>query len=534
MTRARWILSAATLFALWLIGALVCLPALQRDLEAAAQEVLAKQPALLKRLGGMNLAADGQLLRLSGSVRTAQDRSLIEGAVNELVRVSTPLTGSLGRRLNPVGSVHNEIEVVPYPPGWMLLAAKGAKAHLLGSAATAYEARDLARSVQESWSTLGGMAEGMPDTDADNHDEAASVSATLRAVPAPQATAQAHLVRIGQSWHELALSKPDEDLLAEARELGVNEKEWQNEVLPALRELRAALKQQQLEQAEKERLAKLPPGYLFIAVRDQQIILRGEIGTAAVKQEILEDALALFSPRRIHDEIHVSAERRPSGEFGPITTALLPEGGKTKGKAYFLSLSGEAWKPVDWQITAKEQSWKDELPPGINARLMQADSAVLSTWLEGDNSNAPPPSQPMEPAFLALAVFDDRAILSGQVAEEAVRAQFIAAARIAYGPRFLIISDDVLVRGDCEPASSILHTVKSLPPAPPAHGAGLFAIAKPGGSWTLIPVTRELVEAGGLARSGLLPAGIPAAAIENVTAETIEQLRLHSAPPVSR
>ncbi|WP_395753851.1 hypothetical protein [Prosthecobacter sp.] len=534
MTRERWILSAATLFALWLIGALVCLPALERDLQTAAQDILARQPVLQKRLGALHVEADGQVLRLNGSVRTPQDSRAIETTVNELVRAPTPLTGMLGRHLNPVSSVHNEIEIVPYPAGWLLLAAQGTQAKLLGSAATADEARDLARSVQESWSTQGGTAEGMPGADAENHDEAANVSATLRAVPGPHAAAQAYLARIGQHWNELPLSKADEELYEEAHTLGVSEVEWQSQVLPVLKDLRAALKVQQLKQSEEERLAKLPPGYLFIAVRDREIIIRGEVGSEAIKQELLEDALSTFSPRRVHDEIRVSEARRPEGDFGPITTALLPEGDKTKGKSYFLGLSGGAWKSVDWQITAKEQAWKDELPAGLKARAMQDDSAVLSTWLEGDNSHAPAPSQTLEPAFMALALFGDRAILSGQVAEEAVRSQLIAAARSAYGPRYLVMSDDVHVRGDCEPSRGILHTVKCLPPPPAANSAGLFAIAKPGGNWTLIPVTRELVEAGGLAKSGSLPAGIPATIIENVTAETIEQLRLRPAPPVSR
>ncbi len=425
MTRARWLLSAASLFALWLVGALVCVPRLQRDLETATQGMLSEQAALLKRLGGLHLAFDGQQAQLSGSVRTLQDRSAIEAAVQDLVRAPVPWSAGLGRHLNPVSSVHSEIEVVPYPPGWLLLAANGAHARLLGTAANAYEARDLARSVQESWSEQGGMTEGMPDADTDSHDEAANVSATLRAVPAPQPTAQAYLARIGQSWKDLALNKTDTELLAEARALGVSEAEWEQHVLPALHELRDTLQQQRQTQAENERLARLPPGHLFIAVRDQQIILRGEVGTAAMKREILEDALVTLAPRRLHDEIRVSAQRRPSGDFGPITTALLPEGHKTGGRSYFLSLSGGAWKPVDWQITASEQSWKQDLPPALGASMLQNDSAMLTNWLQGDDTNSPAPSLTMEPAFISLALFDAKAILSGQVAEEAVRAQLI-------------------------------------------------------------------------------------------------------------
>ncbi|MDB6005816.1 MAG: hypothetical protein JWR15_2803 [Prosthecobacter sp.] len=534
MTRARWILSAALLFALWLVGVLVCVPRLQRDLEAAAESTLSQQTTLIKRLGGLRLAFDGQQARLSGSVRTLDDRSAIEMTVRELVRTPAPFSGGLGMRLNPVSAVHSEIEVVPYPPGWLLLAANGTHARLLGTAANAYEARDLARSVQESWSGQGGMGEGLPGIDTDNHDEAANVSATLRAVPAPQSTAEAYLARIGQSWKELALNQTDEELLAEARLQGVSITEWQQHVLPALHELRDALQKQRHALAENERLAKLPPGHLFIAVRDQEIILRGEVGSAAMKREILDDALTTFAPRRLHDEIRVSAQRRPSGDFGPISTALLPEGNKIGGRSYFLSLSGEAWKPVDWQITASEQSWKQDLPAGLDASVLQKDSALLTGWLQGDDTHAPAPSLPMEPAFISLALFDAKVIISGQVAEESVRARVVAAVRRAYSPPFLVISDDVHVRGNCDPAGNILHTLKSLPPPPAAHTAGLLAIARPGSTWMLIPVTKELVEAGGLAKSGLLPAGVPAAVVADLSAEAIEQLRLHLDHPVFR
>ncbi|MBN8418651.1 MAG: hypothetical protein J0L73_07050 [Verrucomicrobia bacterium] len=531
MTRARWLLSAASLSALWLLGALVWLPHLSRDLKAAAQDVLSQQPALQNRLGGLNLEFDGRQARLSGSVRTLEDRRMAENAVREGVRLPAPLSAGLGRHLNPVSDVLSEVEVIPSPPGWMLLAADGAHARLLGTAANSYEARDLARSVQEAWNLHGGMSEGMPGIDAENHDEAASVSTTLRTVPAPQSSVQACLVRIGQAWKELTLNRSDAELQTEAYAMGVTQKEWREQVRPALHELRATLQRQRQAQEEGERLARLPPGYLFIAVRDQQIILRGEVGTEAMKRGILEDALATFAPRRLHDEIRVSAQSRPSGDFGPITTALLPQKGKDGGKSCFLGFSGGAWKRVDWQITPREQSWKSDLPSGLDARLVQNDGAMLSNWLQGDEAQSPAPSQRADPAFITLALFGTKAILSGQVAEEAVRTQLIAAVRQAYSPRFFISSDDVHVRGDCEPSSGILNTLKSLPPPPAADSAGMFAIAKPGGAWTLIPVTRELVEAGGLAKSSLLPAGIPAGAVEELSAEAIEQLRLHLAHP---
>lgn len=531
MTRARWTLSVVTLGVLWLIGAFIVLPRLQRELETAAQSALAQQTTLTQRLGRLRLAFDGQQARLTGSVRTLQDRRTIETAVRDLVRAPTPLTSGLGLRLNPVSSVQNEIEVAPYPPGWLLLAATGTRARLLGTAANDYEARDLARSVQESWSVKGGVAEGTLGTDGENHDEAANVAATLRGVPTPQPTAQAHLARIGQPWREISLKQSDEALQAEASALGVSASEWRQHISPALQELRDALQQQHAAEAESSRIARLPPGHLFIAVRDQQVIIRGEIGTAAMKRAVLDEALSVFAPRRLIDDIRVSSHRRPSGDFGPITTALLPVAKEVNGKSFFLGLGGEAWKPVDWQTAGSAQPWVKELPAGLDAAALQDDSTVLIDWLQGADKIMPI-SPKLQPAVITLAVFGSKAVLSGQIAEAAFHAQLAAAVRQAYLPRIRVISDEFRINGNCQPAGHVYHTLKSLPP-PPSGKAGIFAIATPGSTWILIPVTNELVAAGGLAKSKQLPDGLSAALVEELSAEAIEQLRIHLQSQIS-
>jgi hypothetical protein len=523
MTRARWITSILVLSALWLLGALVFVPRLERELAVTSRSMLSQQPLLARRLNHLQLEFDGQRAHLSGKVRTVQDRLTVETAVRDLVRAPTPLAASLGLRFNPVADIRNDIEVLPFPSGWMLLAANGPQAKLLGTAANDYEARDLSRSVQNGWSAKGGTTEGTLTTDTESHDEADNVTTTLRSMPAPPTTAQAYLARIGESWKELTLAATDETLQAEARAHGVSETDWRQRVLPVLHELRAALKQQQTTEAERQRLARLPPGHLFIATRASQVILRGEVGTAAMKRAILDEALEVFSQRRVRDEIRISSQRRPAGEFGPITTALLPSPKEKNGRAMFISLSGDAWQPVDWQIAPAEQSWNNNLPTGLDAALLRNDSAVLSTWLESAN-NDPSGPQPL-PAFITLALFDSKVILSGQVAEESARSQIIAAVRKAYAPRVIVLHDELRLHADCKPSNGIIHTVSTLPAAV-THGLGSFAIAVPGGAWSVIPVTRDLIEAGGLARSKQLPSGLSVALVEERSAEAIEQLRL--------
>lgn len=521
MTRARWITSAIVLSVLWLLGAFVFVPRLERELAATARNMLSQQPMLAKRLDHLQIEFNGQQARLSGNVRTVQDRLTVESAVRDLVRAPTPQSASLGQRLNPVADVCNDIEVLPFPSGWMLLAANGPKAKLLGAAANDYEARDLSRSVQDNWSGKGGTAEGILTTDGENRDEAENVASTLRDMPTPSAAVQAYLARIGESWKELPLNSSDDALLAQARAHGVSEVEWQQRVLPLLHEMRTALHQQQVAETERRRLAGLPPSHLFVAARASQVILRGEVGSAAMKRAILDEALAVFSTKHLQDEIRVSPQRRPTGEFGPITTALLPASKEKNGRTLFLGLSDDAWKSVDWQIAPAEQDWNKKLPSGLDSDLLLDDSTALSEWLQTPNG-----ASEMEPApaFITLALFDSKVIVSGQIAEESARSQIIAAARKAYASRVLVLHDELVLRADCKASSGIIHTLSSLPPTV-TQGLGSFAIAIPGGNWVIIPVTRDLIEAGGLARSKQLPPGLPAVLVEERSAEAIEQLR---------
>lgn len=523
MTRARWITSAVTLAALWLLGALVLLPRMQRDLEKAAHQALEQPSALAGRIGRLQLSFDGQRARLMGSVRTPQDRQVIESAVREMVHAPTPLAASLGLRLNPVADVLNEVEVAPYPSGWLLLAAADQRARLLGAAANEFEARDLARNLQEHWSVQGGVVEGLPRIDAEGHDEAEAVSTTLRSVPPPQAEAQIHLARIGGPWQPLALDQTDEALLADAGRLGVSNAEWQQFVLPELKQLRAKSKEQQAAAAEQRRLAQLPPGHLFVAVRDQRVVIRGEVGSEAAKQAVLNEALAVFSSPQVSDEIRVNPRRRPTGDFGAITTALLPPRADATGKLLHLGIADEAWKMVDWQVATEAQPWKKGLPARLDASLLAQDSAAVIGWLQGAASTAP--VAPWRPAFISLAVFGSKVVLSGQVAEESVRSQVIAAARRAYAPRRVVLHEDLFLDAACRPSSGSQHTLRSMPAPPSDEGVGIFAIAVPGGDWSLIPVTAALIEAGGLGRSKEVPQGLSATLVEERSAEAIEQLR---------
>lgn len=77
------------------------------------------------------------------------------------------------------------------------------------------------------------------------------------------------------------------------------------------------------------------------------------------------------------------------------------------------SVSAVAWKPVDWQVTPREQSWKNDLPRGLEASLLQSDSSSLQQLAAGNDSYSPAPSQPKDPSFIALTLFGTKAFVSG-------------------------------------------------------------------------------------------------------------------------
>lgn len=523
MNPARWITSAGILLVFWLLGALLTASGLQERLELAARSALAGQTALAPRLARLRVTFEGQQARLAGSVRSEQDREAAVAVVRDQVRAPTPFFGSLGLRLNPVASVRDDIQIAPLPPGWLMLATTGPEARLLGSAATDFEARDLARSIQDAWGSLGGRVEGLPTVDSERHDEAPAVATSLRSLPPPQPVPALHVAPIGSVWRALPLEESDTTLHDQALMLGVTETEWQEQVAPALRRVRSAREQQRRATEEARRLAALPPGHVFVAVRDGEITLRGEVGTEGVKQSLLDEALILFASHRLHDEIRVSARRRPGDDFAPLTTALLPPGKSKAGKTLFLGFDHEAWKPVDWQVAHDAAPWKDQLPSGTDAVLLQGDSAAVIDWLQGAAKPAPPVHT--RPAFLTLALFDGKAVLCGQVAEEATREQVIAAVRRAYAPRFQVQHDHLLVEADCRPFRSLLNTLKSLPPPSLDPTSAILAIAAPAESWRVLPVTADLVEAGGLGRSGGLSSPLSPALVENRSQEALEQLR---------
>jgi hypothetical protein len=548
MTRTRWLIAGSWLLLFWLLAGTVWAPAIQRELTRSAAQLFHAAP---DNHPPITVSFQGQHARLQGKVRHADQRANAEIKAREGVRATTALAANLEAGLNPVTAVTNEIEVVPFPPGWIMLAAQGPYARLSGIAATDFEARDIIARVQDRWSAQGGRLEAAVTPDSARFDEAPDAETTLTAVPPPKTaggdSAQIQIARLGNDWQRLPLEASDERLRDQTLALGLTETEWQHQVAPALQTARTYQKAERAREAEIQRQAALPPPHVFLAARDHRVLLKGEIASLGLKRELLNSTIAAFPDWKVLDDIRVNPKRRSVSDFGPITTALLPQplaqrGEPAAGKSLALGLSGQGWQMLDWQVGGdKAKPWLEALPKDLPADMVTADGVFVVEWLQGNAQGIPVMPLRAQPSFLTLTLLPDRVILAGQVAEESLRAQLIEAAQRTYGGRAIIMSDGLLARGTCEPSSDVQQTIRSLPPLPEPKQPPILAFARPGQVWKSAPATPDLLKAGGMANSELVPKDFPATmaedtfadAFDHVRAQWQEQAPISPAPPAS-
>jgi len=527
MTPARWLIAGSWLLAFWLFAGLVVAPALHHDLEKAAAQVTSKLPTGYE---AAQVRFDGQRAVLSGRVRHESQRAEILIAVRQQVRLDAMLT----KGLNPVQAVVDRFEQVPYPAGWMLLASQGSRAQLIGQTATEMEARDLSSYMQEKWGDRGGRIENRLKPQPALYDEADDLKATLATLPKPRPNdeadaAQIQIARIGGSWQRLIPDSQDDRLKEQLSPFGITAADWEKQILPLIESVRRYQKDQRNSATEVARQSKLPPPHLFLAARQNRLLVRGETASLGIKRELLNALIAAFPEWRVLDDVRVNANRRAVSDFGPITSALLPdpsdEDPLNRSKSLHLGLSGAAWENVDWQVGAEARPWEEKLPQDLPGDLLQVDHHMVIDWLQGKATGIPALPIRTQPSFLTLTLLPDKVILAGQLSEEALRTQLIEAARQKYSGQAIIMADALLVRGTCEPTREIEHTLRSLPALPALDKPGLLAFAKPGSEWKSLPATQGIDQPGAIAASGLLPGDFPAAMAEDTFWDGFDHLR---------
>lgn len=525
MTRARWFIASLWLLLFWLIAGAVWIPAIQNQLQAKAEQSIGN---IQTGYPPINIRFDGQVAHLAGQVRNAQQRQQIEN------HIATRLTqsGYLPTELNPVTGVRNEIEVRPYSPGWLLLAAQGPRAVLYGTLASDEESRDLSRLSQEIWDKQRGRLTGVIKVNAPRFDEAPGIQTTLDQLPPPLLdqttdTAQVYVTALGRGWEKLPLELDDSALREKTTAYPITEEEWKETLLPALARTRRYLQTERARVAESKRQSKLAPPHIFFAARDQRLLLRGEVATLKIKREFLNTVIGSFHDWRVIDDIRVNDQRREVADFGPITTALLPlKTDEATSKTLALGLSGAAWEFQNWQTAEEPPQWARALPKDLPVSLLKEDHRMVMQWLQGSAQGIPALAIPAQPSFLTLTLLSDKVILAGQLAEEPLRVKLIESVRRAYSGKVSLMTDALLARGTCEPTEDVEQTIRSLPPLPNKNEAPVLAFARPGQVWKSQEATEDLLKPGALSESELMPADFPAAMAEDTfIAESYDHLR---------
>lgn len=527
MTLGRWLFALLMLAAFWAAGWWWLRPQMEQRIADRAWTILNTDTALQKRVSGVNIETAGLSVTLRGQVRSQADRAAVQDRVASGVRVSV-LGGWLGSNdWNPVQTVLDRLEVAPLPSGWAVLSVRGRDATLISIAATDSEASAWESLAQDRWRSGGGKIKTHVSVDSDRFDETSDLNLTLEGLKreADRVSGDGGLwvARLGQAWQRVDLSTSEAAVKARIVELGLSEADWGQALQAEIVATRVAFQNAVAARRERERLAALPPGHVFLAARGDKLMLRGAVGSRQVKNALLAGALAGFPDRRIMDEIRVDEGRRPSGGFGVLSEDFLAQHA-VQGKTFAFGIAGQGWVPTNWEVARDAKPWEGALPKGVTAAMVQPDSAALIDWLQGDAAAFPDFPAPAPVPFLTLALFDGKAVVGGTVAEEAVRAQVVAAVRRVYSAGW-VVEDRVRVDGSTGNAGAVFHTVRSLPRPPGLGESWLVAFARPGEEWRSVPVTLEFLEPGGVVRSDLIPPDMSAGAVVESLEGVIERMR---------
>lgn len=490
LTRREGMLAGACLLLFAAVAVLWQAPSLERKLNESAAALVAAldQTAGGSRFDRISVRFDGRHALVSGAVRHEQDGRRLITALSDELRTQ-------GNAANPVSRVTAvELGILPLPAGWLTAAVRGFDVEFIGICATTREREALENSLRARWPSWRGNVSFALQVDPRRFDEAASWLATVRALPAPEArgTKSARLLaaQLGGPWVDLPLggklpaTAPPAALLA----LGITSQEWQERLTPRHEQVRAHFLQEAAWQAEQERLAKLPPAHVFLGRRENLVLLRGEVFDIEAKRAVIAAVIAALPGTRLLDDLRANGERRPGPGLGALDAAQILSG--KQGKSFALGLPGKVWSMLDWEIGREAQPWSALLPPGLEPAALLTDSAVVIDWLQGSNAGIPALPAPPQPAFLTLAVFDKQVLISGRLAEEALRAQVLAAVKRAY-PSGFTLTDQITISGLTTASESVQHTTQSIPV--PGQAPLLFAVARPGQAWTVL--TAEAVAA---------------------------------------
>lgn len=495
---------------LWLAGSLWSAAGLQHEIGRAAQAVLFHSDG-----PRLSATARGRQLVLQGTVHRESD---VQRAREKLLReVRVPGLLSLGSKFNPVESVRSEVELDLKPEGWGVVVATSHQVKLTGRCGSEFESQRVEGSLNAG-GRLSAQLRNDLGVDGDTFIESDRLEGTTHSAlsldDASRARGLIAFARWGSAWQSFDPSQPAESLRQQLLAAGLPASAWTEGVSDEVQRARVAHSHWVAEQEQVKRLATLPPGHVVLAQRGDTVLLRGELGTPQLCSLIVGAVSKAAVQRRIVDELVPSVHRRPESDASLLATTVPPMAGGLMSKMLAVGTPSSGWRRIDLaalDIEDESTFGPDLLPLGLDLRLVLPDVLTALTWLHSINHEPRKPAEGKILPHLLLAAAGDRVFLRGAVAEEAVRAQVVAAARRLYVGR--VVDADIRLDSACSPTSTILQTVTSLPVLPAQNTTGLFGVAVAGQVWQSQPLRAAWLDEAGLAASGLLPPNVSAAQV---------------------
>ena len=388
----KWVwIGFAGVVLLWLLGAGMLLPAIQKTLETAAKAELAK-PEYTNAFDDVQVSFSGQEATLTGRVSSQRERDLAGTVVSEKVRVAD----SLGSSLNPVTAVVNHV-VLDYalahqrPKPWLLVAAYGKQATVAGVLPVEWkEPAAKALTAKLAGSTISNLINSKLAGDAKPRP-AADANATLDAKTLPQvADGEIAVSVVDGHWVTLKPGSQDAEISSALLLADVDYSDLTDALSP-LRTWQAAEK-------EKARQATLPPAYAGVTVLPDTLHVWGLVGDDGSQRRLMVALTAAFPKRKVlTNALKLSGDVRSESDWVPAV-AELP---KKDGEAFIAALKSGA-KPVIWDGKGDQAAMQKALEGSLSKTFGFTDLwEPYANWQKAKNAPPPPPAAP--PAAAAPA-----------------------------------------------------------------------------------------------------------------------------------
>lgn len=514
---------------LWLGGSFWAALGLQTDLEREARTLLASTADTRVVTSRLEVKAEGQTLRLSGTASRAGD----QGRASSLLREKVRLEGlqGYGAQFNPVSQVVDAVVLEPKPAGWGILAGTPFLLQLTGVAGSELEGQSIASGLNGGgqWSSvLRNQLEEDAEACAESDHLEGTTGSTLTITDEALNKGLLAVARWGEAWAVLDVDLPPETLRRRLLEAGMPARAWSRGVSAEVERVREARLNWRSSLAERDRQEAQPPGHVVLALRGDAILLKGELGSPQSCKLVADAVRKGAESRRVLEEVVPSTRRRPEKDMVKLSTTVPPLPGGLTSRLLAVGTPAGGWKLIDLEAFDGEDEnalGTDLLPPGLDPRLVLPDVLSALGWIHSIDSTPMPASDGRPSPFVMIAALGDRVYLRGTVAEETSRTQIEDAARKFYTSRSL----DAGIQIDTSVASvaTVLPTVSALPNVPAENSTGMIAIAQVGEGWRSKPMRSRFLESQGLAESNLLPDGVAVNQVMPALLDLADRIQAH-------